>query len=199
MFSCGKDHTITGRVFNPVNDEGIANIQVQIFKDKFSMPGSQDGAGRKLIETVTTNANGEYAISFNDRDSKHYSLVFNYDTEKYYDNIKTGDIGIEDNLDEYDLPLVENGFLKQIKTNQNCFDSNDVLSIIYKHYLLNDYYFDTYGNYYGCNPTNQDKYNQVPMGWHFAIGTVTKNGISSPFKDSILVTAGGYHTWNIEY
>ena len=65
MLSCGKDHTITGRVFNPVNDEGIANIKIIVSKEKINpIPFSWDGAGAATEATTTTDANGNYLLNF---------------------------------------------------------------------------------------------------------------------------------------
>jgi hypothetical protein len=99
------------------------------------------------------------------------------------------------------------GYIKPKIDNNNCFDSNDELKIIRSHaYIPNFYGFD-YSIYSGCFhyeftgsiDGSPEGYVFTPMGWHYATGSVTKNGINIPYKDSIYISAGGFHTWNIEY
>ncbi len=198
LFSCGKEHSIKGRVFNPVTDEAISGIKVNLLKNKTEIPGSQDGVGKKIVESTTTNENGEYSFTFRKKDSRQYSLSFFYDDKKYYDNIKSGNVVIENNMVTYDLPLVNYGFLSKNISNVNCFNENDLLSIVFSHQDVIDYSFGNLQEYEGCY-SHFGNTNSIPMGMYKYEGTVTKNGITTPIKDSIYVTAGGYHTWNIQY
>lgn len=195
LIACGKEKTIVGRVYNPVTSAGIPNMEVRLLRSKTGMPGSVDGSGKKLLETTTTDANGNYSFTYRQRSSKGYSLSFIYDHDAYYDNITTGTPGIS-HVSVYDLQLIPFGYLSRNIKNTVCFDASDVFNGVstYRHLpelsgnVIYNGCFEHYGN---SNP--------APMGWYVIIGTVTKNSITTPFADSIYVTAGGFHTWNIEY
>jgi hypothetical protein len=96
LIACGKEKTITGRVYNPVTGEAISNMEVRLLRGKTGTRGSVDGSGKKLLETTTTDANGNYSFTYKQRSSKGYFLSFIYDYDAYYDNITTGTPGIND-------------------------------------------------------------------------------------------------------
>ena len=101
---------------------------------------------------------------------------------------------------EYNLLLVTKGYLQMSIKNINCFDANDKLTITnaYHKSLPNlNLLIDT-AIYEGCFSQTYNA-NLVPMGWRVWKGTVTRNGITTPFADSIYVPEGGSVQWNIEY
>ena len=69
LASCGKKYTATGRVYNPVNGNGIVGLEVQIRKGKACL--NYDGCGSKLLESTTTDANGYYSITYRDRGGQY--------------------------------------------------------------------------------------------------------------------------------
>jgi hypothetical protein len=199
VLSCKKKVTISGRVYNPITDQGIAGVKIDLRRDKYGLPGSVDGSGSKFIASTTTDEDGNYF--FEERLSKNRPnrMSFNYDVDLFY-NIETSQKIL--NTDEInqviDFKLINTGKLAEDITNINCYDANDLLSIKYTQLNIQNYYENKYLNYKGCF-FHDGNFNSVPMGWYKYEGTVTKNGLTTPIKDSIYVTAGGYHTWNIEY
>ncbi len=194
VVSCGKNRTVKGRVYNPVNGNGISGIEVQVRKGKSCL--SYDGCGSKLLESTTTDANGYYSMEYKDKGSQY--LLFKHDIDAYY-RINSNIPGISGNQ-EYDLLLVTKGYEQYSVINTNCFDSNDQLTITQRyHKSLPDLNLLTgLEVYLGCiNQTYSNSY--VPMGWYVWKGTVTKNNITTPFSDSIYVPEGGSVQWNIEY
>ena len=189
-----KEKNRHGRVYNPVNNKGIPNIEVQVRKGKACL--SYDGCGSKLLESTTTDSDGYYSMEY--RDNGEQYLLFKHDIDAFY-RVNSNIPGISGNQ-EYDLLLVTKGYEQYSVINTNCFDSNDKLTITQRYHkslpdlsLLNGAAI-----YPGCmNQTYSNSY--VPMGWYVWKGTVTKNNITTPFADSIYVPEGGSVQWNIEY
>lgn len=208
VVSCKKKVTITGRVYNPVTNEGISGVKVTLSKQKTGVPGSVDGSGAKIIASGLTDANGNYSFIEKLNKNKGYGIGFSYDGNLYYQiegEYKSINAG-EDNL-IINWPLIPKGYVKGKIDNVNCFDSNDELKILRSYAHIPNLYGFENSIYSGCFhyeftgsiDGSPQGYAYCPMGWHYATGTVTKNGITTPFKDSIYITAGGYHTWHLEY
>lgn len=185
LFSCGKKHTVTGRVYNPVTGEGIPGISVYLMKDKACL--SYVGCGEKAIESTTTDSDGYYSMRY--RDKGGLNLLFDHDINDYH-RMNSNIPGISGN-EEYDLLLVTKGYLQRTITNINCFDSNDKLTITERyHKSLPDFYSIQNAIYKGCmNQTYSN--NKTVLGWHVWKGTVTKNNLATPFADGVYVLEGG--------
>ena len=193
LASCGKKYTATGRVYNPVNGNGIVGLEVQIRKGKACL--NYDGCGSKLLESTTTDANGYYSITYRDRGGQY--LLFKNDLDEYH-RINSNIPGVSGNQ-EYDLLLVTKGYMQKTIANINCFDANDQLTITSAyHKSITELNSSSIAIYPGCmNQTYSNSY--VPMGWYVWKGTVTKNNITTPFADSVYVPEGGSVQWVIEY
>jgi len=193
LASCGKKYTATGRVYNPVNGNGIVGLEVQIRKGKACL--NYDGCGSKLLESTTTDANGYYSITYRDRGGQY--LLFKNDIDEYH-RINSNIPGVSGNQ-VYDLLLVAKGYMQHTITNTNCFDANDNLTITSRvHKSLPEFYTVQNAVYNGCfNQTFSNSY--VVMGWHVYKGTVTKNNITVPFADSVYVPEGGSVQWVMDY
>jgi hypothetical protein len=193
--SCGKKVMVKGLVYNPVTGEGIPGIDVVVTRAKFTL--GYDGGGYKVIYATKTNANGNFTIEERFRRSKNYKLTYSGDPDKYYQiRSEVDDIGAHTDGAELTYPLIPRGGLAKNTVNIACFDENDQFTIDSYHRSIPDYGGNA--TYFGCFQ-HYGTENFVPMGWHVYIGTVTKNGITTPFADSIYVTEGGSHEWNIEY
>ena len=51
LVSCGKKRTVHGRIYNPVNNKGIAGVNVYLMKEKICLGY---GCDDKVIESTTT-------------------------------------------------------------------------------------------------------------------------------------------------
>jgi len=202
VFSCGKKRTISGRVYNPITGNGIEGVVIAEFREKFCL--SYDGCPDKALETATTDANGYYSMPYRDKKKGQY-ILFNYGVDDNYYRIRT--TSHLDNSNRrfisgnqvYDLLLATKGYMQLSITNVNCFDNNDKLTItnLY-HKSIPELINSGVSEYNDCfNQTFNNSF--VAMGWWIALGTVTKNNITTPFADSVYVPEGGSVQWNIEY
>lgn len=193
--SCGKKTEMKGRIVNPVTNEGISGINVYVTRPKAGI--GYDGSGTKTLFKTVSDENGYFTIEERFRKSKSYTISYGYDQKKYqlYD-AQVSPAGAEYDGSYFEFSLVPLGRLLINIQNQNCFDENDDFAFTW--YPSLDTELISSGNFTGCY-SYFGNYNDVKMGWHKIEGFVTKNGITTPFADSIYVTEGGNHVWDIEY
>ncbi len=206
LLSCGKKTTMKGRIVNPVTNTGIAGIKVIVTKPKKCL--GYDGCGSKTIYETVSDENGYFLIEKRFRRSKSYTIAYVFDKNKYRRlEAQVSPAGAEYDGEEFEFPLIPLGYLRPNIKNINCQNNNDEL-LIHRIYLFDSRVYgtesSTYGGCYnfefsGSIDGSPNGFIYAPMGWHKAIGTVTKNNITTPYADSIYVTEGGYHVWNIEY
>lgn len=211
LVSCKKKSeeptTVNFYLHNPVSGEPYEGVEVIIGREKIGAPGSTDGAGGKVIERTTSNADGNYSMQFRQKKSRSYALGFNFDHEKYYNLTSENQNVSAGGGKTFDLQLIPFGFLKGIINNENCFDTNDLLSVQRFYDFNQNFYGTEFSNYLGCYhyefsgsiDGSPQGYIYAPMGWHYLKGTVTKNNITTQIHDSIYIEEGGYHTWSIDY
>lgn len=197
LCSCYKKTTMRGRIVNPVTGEGISGIQIYVTKPKKCL--GYDGCGSKTIFKTESNQDGYFTIEKWFLKSKTYTVSYGYSKDKYTFINQVSATGATYNKTYYEYYLIPNGELIENINNISCFDSGDILTLNYFHRTLPN-------RYEGFNPVIHSgcfsyfgDSNTVPMGWYVCIGTVTKNNITTPVSDSIYVTEGGNHTWNIDY
>jgi hypothetical protein len=197
----GKNVTLKGRVLNPVTGEGIPGAEVKLLK----IAGGYD-SNYKTIKSATTDATGNFELDkytwtkpvARCEVGELYKLGWTKDGgQTFIDNfeleVKKGKVT---NADFYAVPY---GNLQININNTACFDSNDELKIIRTHSIAG--FYDNVPNpavYIGCvNQTGN--MNKAPMGWYKYSGTVTKNGIAIPKKDSTYLSEGETKVWDISY
>lgn len=202
--SCIKKRTIQGKVTNPLTNKPVVGVYLAIKKKKFCL--DYNGCGKKTIDNSITNENGNYALKYRNlrghyidigHGEKHSLLTF--------DSSLGGSIGIGGNI-KRDYLVVTKGYVNIKIKNTNCFDDDDLLRIKHKYHELKKYR-DTYDynsyhdiTYDGCvDYSSSTNYDYVDMGWRYYEGTITRNGITSPFLDSIYVPDGDSVVWNINY
>lgn len=195
LLSCGKKTTMKGRIVNPVTNMGISGIKVIVTKPKKCL--GYDGCGSKTIYETVSDENGYFLIEKRFRKSKSYTINYGYDKNNYtLVDAQVSPAGAEYDGSSFEFYLLPKGSLQRNIENANCFDENDLFS--FQYIVRSDESLNSNGEYNGCF-SNQGSNNRVVMGWKVIKGTVTKNNITTPYADSIYVTEGGYHIWNIEY
>ena len=103
--ACKKNATIVGRVYNPATGEGMADQEVQFFKNFDSKDVDAD-------ETYYTDANGNYSIPFRNK-GKHSRIYFpDFDTSEYYllNNYEKNILESGEDI-QYDLPVLNHAVL----------------------------------------------------------------------------------------
>jgi hypothetical protein len=187
LFSCGKQVTVKGRIYNPVTNLGIKDVEVIIGREKIGVPFSTDGTGGKILEQTTSDAEGNYSAQFRQKRSRAYYLGFKFDHEKYF-NITSENQDVSDGGKTIDLPLVPASYIKFHIKNENCFDSNDKIFIT----LLDDFGQYSISNgwgYDGCSEYTDDKFNRIISGNLYFHWVVTKNNVSNHYYDTIYLVS----------
>lgn len=197
--SCKKKVTITGRVYNPVTNEGISGVNVTLSKQKMGVPGSVDGSGANILASTVTDANGNYSFIEKLNKNKSYGIGFAKDDNLYYQiegEHKNVDAG-ESNL-IINWPLVPAAYIKFHIKNTNCFDASDDIFIT----LLDD--FDEYSinngwGYSGCAEYTSDDFGRIISGNLYFHWKVTKNSIVTHFYDTITLAPFEQRYYEILY
>jgi hypothetical protein len=109
---CKKKITISGRVYNPLTNEGFSHIRVFTTKDKFCL--SFYGCGGKTLKETITDEDGYYTITYRGK-GKH--LVFdcipnegNYNCNFFDINNQSIELAYEQT--QYDYEVINLGYLQ---------------------------------------------------------------------------------------
>jgi hypothetical protein len=203
----GKNITMKGRVLNPITGEGIAGAEIKLWKDYFNF--TYEG-GKKMIKSTTSGADGSFEISKLSLSADKIQCNMS-PAGAYYDIGWTKDNGASftgagDDLavkkgktvhaDYYAVPY---GNLKYTIKNTSCFDQSDTLLLNIKYQISNINISYSSTIYAGCFEYIGSVYSKRPMGWYYFSGYYKKNNVVTTFKDSIYITAGGYHEWVFHY
>jgi 5-hydroxyisourate hydrolase-like protein (transthyretin family) len=204
LLSCGKlnQRAVEGHIMNPITGEPVEGVKISMVKTTNGLPGAE-----KTIASSISDANGYYKI-----EEKSMKYVFlqvntfgNYHPVGWFKNGNYsggGNFSVEKGeMQTVDFHVVPYGELKYSINNVSCFDSNDSLILIRSHQIPNFYYTESTNKsiYLGCFQYNGSIYSQLPMGWHYFEGYHLKNNIKTLFKDSIYITANGFHEWIFNY
>ena len=205
FFGCtkaGKNISVRGRVYNPVTNEGIPNIEITLMKEEqLSISG-----GNKAVKTVYTDANGYYELDHASISSRYIGCFL--DNDQYY---RIGWIYEGENIGKHttfvnkgkytylDYQIVPYGKIKTNLNNISCEGSTDVINISVKYRVNpNDHIFQP-GTYYGCVNLSSTP-TEIPMGHYDFTYTVTKPSTgSNTFTQEVFVPEGGIGEITIDY
>jgi hypothetical protein len=197
----GENIYVKGKVINPATGKGIPGVEIALQKKTTF----EYATGYKPIEIVKTDANGEFEIRHLGG-FKQYYLNCMYSTayhpigwyingefiNSYLTKVKKGK---KNEADFQILPLAK--YKYSIK-NTNCFDEHDFLIINHSH-QFDESKTTTSGPYMGCFTYSGSTYVEFPAGWMYYSGYYIKNGITTNFKDSLLIEEGKNNEWFFEY
>jgi hypothetical protein len=203
LFSCKKENSkrwteVTVRVNNYLTGEPIDNDVscAIIYYKNYKNPLKTD---KDIVLNVGKPVNGVYHYGFKAPKAIQYG-VFSWNDNLYpiyvqqFLYYKTG------KKNEFQMYLVPMGYLRNIYKNVNCFDDNDLLFYDYiKNIDIPDYGF--YGNLEltGCNIDIVNSYSNLPIGNYEYKYSVTKNGVTTNYIDTIEVKVNQYTDLIIEY
>lgn len=206
FFGCtkaGKNISVRGRVYNPVTNEGIPNIEIRLLKDE-GVPSLSGGS--EAVKTVYTDANGYYELDHVSISSRYVGCFL--DNNQYY---RIGWIYEGENIGKHttfvnkgkytylDYQVVPYGKIKANVNNISCEGSTDVININVK-YLTNpgDQIFQP-GTYYGCVNLSSTP-TEIPMGYYEYTWSVTKTSTgTNTFTQEVFVPTGGIGEITIDY
>ena len=200
MMSCGKGTThVSGTVFEKGSNKPVANASV-IFSE--CVPGDGTGASAICIdvETVVTNAQGEYVFEKDSGNATEYRIRAekrNYG--KPTEVFQTASAGKCTENINFTLPAF--AWIKFHVKNVNPFDDSDYIAAPGALNYADEYYF--FGK-------NVDKYYVLGnkyVGNSYFVGNslaefywnVSKNGITKKYKDSIFIKALDTLNYEIKY
>ncbi len=185
-FSCtkfGKNVTVKGRVLNPITGEGIAGVEMKMWKNKIFSFSSDV----KLVKKVTSDLNGYFEIDklgLSGYDLKcdvsgdYYPLGWTQDggtsfTGNFTLDVKKGKVM---HADYYAVPY---GNYKIIINNVNCQNTTD--TIILKRTNKVESFLNIDWILTGCDGYNSS-FSKVPMGTIYTHYTVIRNGVSVDYN-----------------
>lgn len=215
IFSCtkgGGNIYIEGRVFNPVTGDGIKGIEIDLLRNKFGGAVGAQSGGVKLCELVYTDENGHFEIKHTGGLQSYYVQALP-NAEDYYGigwiNISTknktypiggGSFTVKKGKNMHaDFRAVPYGYIKLNINNINCQGAGDHFVLysegtqvdINKNGLMID---ET-----GCYQYNEVGYSKIPMGGRYYRWEVTRNGITTTFRDTAYFAEDEYKTYTIDY
>lgn len=219
LYSCNKEESelwtevhVKATDYNtgePLDDVYIGIIE---WKDKWLF----DSKGKSISEGYT-DANGEYHFEWKAKrgDGFSYEYVAQANPAKYnqvyfqqIDYLKKG------NIHNYEIKLVETGFLNFNLVNTSCESANDELHFRYFFpkpgfteyeygqtiYVLNAYWPEEDSPWDGCvNLVGGDEYQQVPAGTYTIEWNVTRDSGYTEGSDTFFVGNGDSVTYFLEY
>ena len=199
LLSCGKKVTVKGRVYNPIDNEGIEGIDVQLSRSKVGF-FSYDGTGSQAIENTTTNQDGNYLINYR-HNNRSFRLFFSVDEELYI-NAEPVQYNISQQNNTIDVPLVPVSYIKYHIENINCFDENDKVEIFSCNEFLQQQCELAWGGqvgYNGCFESTTDNYAKSPSGKMYYHWIVTKNNTVTHHYDTLFLEPFQEHYFEILY
>lgn len=205
FFSCtkfGKNLYISGRVINPVTNQGIPNIEVELLKGKSSLPGGWTG-----VKSVHTDENGRFEISHLGGTSDYVTSVrapsnlyqLGWITGSGYNLQDFGlKVGKKYNIDFHAVPYGEEVIHYN---NINCIGIVDTL----KQYFDGSYIpyanvqIGLYGYVTGCVDVTTNPV-RFPMGERYYHWEVIRNGVvEAVIYDTIFIQPNQVNTLEIIY
>ena len=212
LMSCNKEESelwtevhVKATDFN--TGESLSDIYISVIEWDERMLFDSKG---KSISEGFTDANGEYHFEWKAKrgDGFSYEYVAQANPAKYnqvyfqqIDYVKKG------NIHNYDIKLVEDGFLNMDFVNLNCQNANDKLH--YRYYFQHPeypFYIYIYSPYWdeenskdGCENNTIVAYQQLPAGTYTIEWNVTRDSGYSEGSDTFFVGNGDSVTYLLEY
>ena len=201
FLSCQKYH-VSGRVYNPVNDEGLAGVKIVFLKTDYgSIPG-----GYKEVASTLTDANGYYDLKYKGKAERvkinpspelNLYLLGNF-SEGQYKTEMLLNRGKNQVIDFHAVPYGE----EEIHYNNiNCIGVGDTL----KQYFDGSYIpyanvqIGLYGYVTGCVDVTTNPV-RFPMGERYYHWEIIRNGvIEAVVYDTIFIQPNQVNTLEIIY
>lgn len=191
-----------GRVYNPVTNEGIPNIEIRLLKDE-EVPSLSGGS--EAVKTVYTDANGYYELDHASIGSRYVGCFL--DNDQYY---RIGWIYEGENIGKHttfvnkgkytflDYQVVPYSNSKLIINNTNCQGSLDKF-VLYQSNQIKSFDGSFAWQHDGCIFWETNGHSKIPMGNVYYKWEVTKNNITNSFYDTVFYGAGEFKTYEINY
>jgi hypothetical protein len=195
----GRNITVKGKVVNPVTNEPIEGVKVQLVRStNFQIPG-----GYKEIKHTFSDINGVFELNATrlgdvwiqaQRGEDYYVLGWYQDGIYVSDDFRS-QVQKRKTM-EMDFHLVPYGEYQIIVNNINCENLNDTI-IINQQNQVNSF-FDSDWILSGCDGYTTT-FSKVPMGNIFISWTVIRNGISESFLDTVFLNDGAQLVYELNY
>jgi len=199
FIACKKEYHVSGRVYNPITNDGIPNVKIRFSASEGGLPG-----GFKEVASTFTDANGYYNLEYKgvaslvkaDGDENLYMMGNFY--EGSYTPTLPLDGGKNLNVDWHAVPY---GELDVHLNNINCQGANDTLKLFYDGSFIpyNDVQIGFLSQNTGCINITSSAY-PYPMGERYYHWEIIRNGlVEAVVYDTIFIQPNQVNTLEIVY
>ena len=195
LFSCKKERTIHITAKNAVTGAPYEGLTYYVVQEK---TGGYNGEKFKTVASGTLDANGE--AYFTKKLTKDYSYAVRVEqpANTCYNKQITYYFG-DEGVFEAPFEFAECAYLKFRYNNISCFDSNDHIEVTRITNLDGYTGFYNPAIYDGCTDYTMPNFVQVPMGYWIFSWSVTKNGITNNFTDTVYLSPNEYKYYEFNY
>jgi hypothetical protein len=201
LFSCtkvGKNVTVKGRVFNPITNEGYADVSVRLMvPETLSLPG-----GYKTIKRTSTDNMGYFEISAGRLRSvwvQVEDLTGNHRIGWYVDNEFETQHNLNANKGKKmlaDYHAVPYGKYRIIINNVNCQGPTDTIIIRQQNQVNSMLDIDWIRT--GCEGYTTS-YQDTPMGEMYISWKVIRGGVTTEFSDVLFINHNQENQFVLNY
>jgi hypothetical protein len=200
----GKNITVKGRVLNPITGEGYAGAIITLKKPSVSL--KYNGPGDKPFKEVKTDENGYFEISAM-RLSTHITAVCGYGGYQEYYTLGWSDNGKytyslvldKGKTMHVDYHLVPYGGIQLIINNVNCHGITDHFILYAEGTQYDSKLIGKMIDESGCYYYNPNSFSKVPMGARYYRYEVTRDGVTTVFRDTVFIGKNEQKIYEINY
>lgn len=187
IIGCQKNHhVINVKATNIVTDEPYEGLKISVVQQT---PGVFESKYKNVYEGFL-DANGETTFDLIMKNNKSYQLGIELPENTEYFNDLYFSLKHDQEIQNVTVDFAPKAYLKFRYFNSSCFDSDDSIRVE-RISQVDDYVGFIYpAIYYGCEDYTMDNYAEVVMGWWHFEWSVTKNGTTNYFSDSIYLNEG---------
>ena len=196
LFACTKHREIKIIGRNAVTGQGYEGLQYEVVSSRTG----NDGEVYRSEALGNLNANGEAFVSIKQKNSRTYSIrLFGPSNSCYSNNVIQYFDSPYDVNGTFTFEFAECAYLKFRYNNISCFDSNDHIEVTRITNLDGYTGFYNPAIYNGCTDYTMPNFVQVPMRYWIFSWSVTKNGITNNFTDTVYLSPNEYKYYEFNY
>ena len=201
---CKEDHEkpnwteVTVTCTNPVTNQPIDSLIMTIYviRQGFGLNSETSIEYQSYLE----NGYQSYAWLAEKKSKYAYQFYGSMDITKYYP-VKYPEFAYLDKGEEhfFDFEITEYTYFIFGLHNQNCFDSNDEITVSLSHLEIPNYNGWATTTWAGCVNFDGTVVNEIPMGTYVWNWSVTKNDTTNYYTDTVFFHPGDTTTYTINY
>ena len=196
LASCGKNKEVKIIAKNAATGASYAGLEYKVISSRTAANGEK----YKTEASGTLNSNGEAMVSIKKKSGRSYSIQVKAPENSCYTNQSPQFFESPFDVNgTFTFEFAECAAFKFRYHNIACFNANDQI-IVNRFSEINDYTgFIIPAEYNGCEDYTTSDFISVPMGkWYFS-WSVTKNGITNNYNDTLFLNAGENKYYEFNY